>query len=99
MLSTNALPVIFWQSRQWQACTINGGAVNRYRIAPQAHPPSRSIPPSSFDLSADLAVVAVLCSKKTASACAKNLWKISILAGALLPNNCKQAGCFPLLPG
>jgi hypothetical protein len=53
MLSTNALPVVFWQSRQWQACTINGAAISRYRTAPQAHPPPRSIS-TLLVLSADL---------------------------------------------
>jgi hypothetical protein len=43
MLTAKAPPVRRWQSRQWQALTIKGGAVKRYRTAPQAHPPSWSI--------------------------------------------------------
>src|SRR6516165_2833994 len=73
MLSTNALPVCFWQSRQWQACTIKGAAVNLYRTAPQAHPPSRSIAtllvrPCSYAFNTNLAVIAVICTARSASA-------------------------------
>src|SRR5260370_3632980 len=45
MLVAKALPVRGWQSRQWQAWTISGAAVSRYRTAPQAQPPSRFIGP------------------------------------------------------
>ena len=44
-LITNGPPVTRWQSRQWQAWTINGLAVSSYRMALQAHPPFRVIVP------------------------------------------------------
>ncbi len=38
-LMTNALPVCFWQSVQWQQLTNIGGLVSRYFTAPQKHDP------------------------------------------------------------
>src|SRR5215469_4747160 len=41
-LSTKALPVCRWQSRQWQQCTNMGADLRRKRTTPQAQPPSRA---------------------------------------------------------
>src|SRR4029077_2960533 len=40
-LSTNALPVWRWQSRQWQQCTNIGAERMRYLTAPQEQEPER----------------------------------------------------------
>jgi hypothetical protein len=99
MLSTNALPVIFLTvaavtrvHNQWrcgQRVPHRAAGASPFQI--HLHPPHPT-------LSAYLAVVAVLCSKKTANACAKKYGKPRFLR-PLEPNNSEQAGCFSLLPG
>jgi hypothetical protein len=47
-LTTKALPVWRWHSRQWQQWTNIGFDWSRYRTAPQAEPPSKWIIASSL---------------------------------------------------